>query len=250
MKSSVRSAFTLIELLIVVAILSILVGAVTPYALRYVEDSRISKVKSDLEEIRNALVRWETERNPWVDADTTLANLVGPYLSKSPTDPWGQPYAISNQKSRIISYGPNRVLDGGDDIYLAFRPRMSIARILFKDNNLDGLQSLGDQIFFYCTRPVNTVNDGLSITFQNDGGGTYDGSVVFGPAPIVGKVIGNLVILDLTDPTGWPGGFTLLPGGQVEVVQIAGQEFINDFSGEVTQWAKEDKRLVFKYRDM
>ena len=247
MKTSDKSAFTLIELLIVITILAILAGAAVPYAFRYIEDSRYAKVKTDLEEIRNAIVRWEIDRAPWLDADTNPAIMVGPYLSKAPMDPWGAPYVISNQKSIIFSYGPDRASGGGDDIRLNFRPAMAVSRLEYKDRDSNEQQSAGDQIVFYCTRAVNTINDGASILFENTNGAMIDGTIVFGPAPLAGNIFANRVEIDITDPAGWPGGFTLKNGGKVEVKQIAGQEFINDFSGEPMQWAKDDERLIFKH---
>ncbi|HNV71560.1 MAG TPA: prepilin-type N-terminal cleavage/methylation domain-containing protein, partial [Candidatus Ozemobacteraceae bacterium] len=57
-----RKGVTLIELLIVVTILSILAGAAIPYVQDYVEDSRIGRARADIDEIRNALARYEVER--------------------------------------------------------------------------------------------------------------------------------------------------------------------------------------------
>ncbi|HPT47515.1 MAG TPA: prepilin-type N-terminal cleavage/methylation domain-containing protein, partial [Candidatus Rifleibacterium sp.] len=55
-----RAGFTLIELLVVITILAILVGAALPYVQNYVAESRLSKAKSDLEEIKKALAIYET----------------------------------------------------------------------------------------------------------------------------------------------------------------------------------------------
>jgi general secretion pathway protein G len=243
---SLRNGVTILELLVVVTILAILAGAAVPYALRYIEDTRVSKVKSDLDQIRNAIIRWEIDRGQWEDAENTVSDLVGPFLSKAPIDPWGSPYAISNQKSIVYSAGPDRILGNDDDISLNFRPRMAVARIYYKDNDGDGKQSLGDEIQFNCTRPINTINDATSISFINTNGDSVGGNIIFGATPIVGSIFSSYVSIPITDPTTWPGPYQIKDGSKVTISQISGQEFLNDFSGEPTQWAKDDDKLIFK----
>jgi prepilin-type N-terminal cleavage/methylation domain-containing protein len=58
-----KKGFTLIELLIVITIMAILAGAAVPYVQDYVEDARIAKCREDLGELRNAIMRYEVERN-------------------------------------------------------------------------------------------------------------------------------------------------------------------------------------------
>ncbi|MBP5470947.1 MAG: prepilin-type N-terminal cleavage/methylation domain-containing protein, partial [Candidatus Riflebacteria bacterium] len=104
-----KKGFTLIELLIVITILAILAGAAVPYVQDYVEDARIAKCREDLGELRNAIMRYEVERNKLFDPEndgvgTTAAEklknwqqmLVGPFLTQALTDPWGRPYYFSH----------------------------------------------------------------------------------------------------------------------------------------------------------
>jgi prepilin-type N-terminal cleavage/methylation domain-containing protein len=88
-----RKGFTLIELLIVITIIAILAGAAVPYVQDYIEDARLSKARADLGELRNAIIRWETENGRSfgfasdgttpLDADAFQDQLVGPYLQQS-----------------------------------------------------------------------------------------------------------------------------------------------------------------------
>ena len=82
-----RKGFTLIELLIVITIMAILAGAAVPYVQDYVEDARIAKCREDLGELRNAIMRYEVERNKLFDpsaeglaTDTWQQLLIGPFL--------------------------------------------------------------------------------------------------------------------------------------------------------------------------
>ena len=59
-KTMNRRAFSLIELLIVVAIIAVLVGVATPYYQDYVKDTKLTKAKAELDIIKNALVKYDT----------------------------------------------------------------------------------------------------------------------------------------------------------------------------------------------
>ncbi len=161
-----RKGFTLIELLIVITIIAILAGAAIPYVQDYVEDARIARAKSDMDEIRTALMRFELDRGIPYNA-TTTADLVGPYLDKAPIDPWGVPYRISATSSIVMSYGPNRDTDyddlstapgvagsSGDDVARDFRPPASLSKAYWIDVDKSGSITVNDKIKVRFTRPV------------------------------------------------------------------------------------------------
>ena len=168
---------TLIELLIVVTIIAILSGAAIPYVQQYVDDARISKAKSDLDEIRNGLVRFEVERG--VDyTQTTIASLVGPFINKALIDPWGAGYKVRTASSSCFSTGSDGQEGGGDDIILEYRPRMAIAKLYWMDKDQGAGVNVGDSVEFRLTRPVKTgstpTNAGLTLS---SGGVTFGGAV-------------------------------------------------------------------------
>lgn len=177
-----RKGFTLIELLIVITIIAILAGAAIPYVADYVEDARVSKVRADLDEIKNALLRYELDTGKlWTEQD--LTNLVGPYLSKALADPWGTPYKICASASVVFSYGPDRATDytpqantgtiagTADDIAVDFRAPMALTRVTYIDANKDGAVTAGDLMKVRFTRELTdpTTLTGAQFVVDTNG---------------------------------------------------------------------------------
>ena len=111
-----KQGFTLIELLVVITILAILAGAAVPYVQNYLDDARISTAKSDLNELRNAIMRYETDNSEFFNPGfgktgdeykkalgTFQQRLVGGYLMKPMTDPWGRIYYYSHAAAMVFS---------------------------------------------------------------------------------------------------------------------------------------------------
>lgn len=163
-----RKGFTLIELLIVITIIAILAGAAIPYVQDYVEDARISRVRADLEELKNGLIRYELDRGEvWNSSASTTAALIGPYLAKPLSDPWGSPYYVNGTSSFVLSPGADRVASTGDDITVEFRPPLALSRAYWEDTNQDGSVSNGDTLILRFTRPVGTTvaNSGFAFSY-------------------------------------------------------------------------------------
>jgi general secretion pathway protein G len=155
-KSRHEKGFTLIELMIVIAIIGILSAIAIPNFISYREKSKIAHAESELKTIQMAIIDLAFDTNMWpnniqagiVDAGCDSgelgdlsapdAGLVatngdfpdwnGPYLEEIPTDPWGNnywwdpDYGIDGDKYVVIvSSGPNgsgvNVYDD-DNIYI------------------------------------------------------------------------------------------------------------------------------------
>lgn len=166
-----KKGFTLIELLIVITIIAILAGAVTPYVQQYIDDARMARAKQDLNEIRNALMRYEVDQNrPYEQKD--ISGLVGPYLSKSIADPWGSPYVICNASSSVYSVGGDMKDDSGDEIIADFRPPLALTRAYWCGSHASPTDKDGDvfdKLMLKFTRPVSGIANIQSNCFFFEG---------------------------------------------------------------------------------
>ena len=143
--------FTLIELMIVIAIIGILAAIALIVSSSYAKRAKVAEATCDIDTIYKALVLLETDTGQWPghqtisqinkgggnevwDLSAAAAGLVsddpgtpfpdwnGPYLPSVPKDPWGNPY-LYRQPGRhnttgydLYSFGPDGQEGGGDDI--------------------------------------------------------------------------------------------------------------------------------------
>ena len=102
--SRAEAGFTLLELLVVLAILGLLAAIVAPQVLRYLGTSRTQTAKVQIENISASLDHFQLDVGRYPTPEEGLDSLVkpppsapnwnGPYLKKSSAlvDPWGQKY--------------------------------------------------------------------------------------------------------------------------------------------------------------
>ncbi|HVC50593.1 MAG TPA: type II secretion system major pseudopilin GspG [Stellaceae bacterium] len=98
------AGFTLLELLVVLAILGLLVGLVAPQVMKYFDRAKTDTARVDIHNIEEALdlFRLDVGRYPTqqegiealVIKPPGIAGWEGPYIKQRavPKDPWGQPY--------------------------------------------------------------------------------------------------------------------------------------------------------------
>ncbi|MDR0453213.1 MAG: type II secretion system major pseudopilin GspG [Deferribacteraceae bacterium] len=133
-KSLAGKGFTLIEILVVVAIIGIMVAAIGPNIVGYVEKSRVGRVKQDIVVLSGALQLYNLDNHVYPTTEQGLKALVeqptsdpvptawqpGGYLGKTtiPKDPWDTPYVYRSPGDNgedfvIISLGKDK-REGGE----------------------------------------------------------------------------------------------------------------------------------------
>ena len=143
-----RGGFTLIEVIIAIAILSILASMAVPYAAKLIDKSREESTRKEMEELYNTILG-----DPKVPTGGTVGDMgrlpnsitelnvqgaqplgstgllgvkfgwFGPYVNTGfdpqgyLNDAWGTPYAYGNPGAgQIRSAGPDRVMGNADDL--------------------------------------------------------------------------------------------------------------------------------------
>jgi general secretion pathway protein G len=107
--------FTLLEILVVIAILGLLIGLVAPAALRQLGGAKVSVVKQSIERIGAVLDMYKLDMGAYPTSSQGLRALVerpngsptglnswnGPYLKGDvPVDAWNRPYTYRIPSSR------------------------------------------------------------------------------------------------------------------------------------------------------
>lgn len=126
-----EDGFTLVELLVVLAIITLVVTLVAPQVLRYLGTARSDATRAQINNIESALELFYIDNLRYPTTDEGLVVLAkpspelaarwnGPYLKKADEikDPWGNPYLYeySNDAVKISSLGRDGKPDGtGED---------------------------------------------------------------------------------------------------------------------------------------
>ena len=107
-KKTQPHGFTLIELMVVLAIIGILAALVVPNVLQRADDARITAARTDIGNLMQALKLYRLDNQRYPSAEQGLQALVAPpsagpaplnwkpYIDKLPNDPWGKPYQYMN----------------------------------------------------------------------------------------------------------------------------------------------------------
>jgi general secretion pathway protein G len=116
-----QGGFTLIELMVVLAIIGVLAALIVPNVLGRADDARITAARTDVGNLVQALKLYKLDNQRFPTAEQGLNALTlkpttepvpgnwKPYLDKLPSDPWGRPYQYMNPGIKgevdVLSFG-------------------------------------------------------------------------------------------------------------------------------------------------
>ncbi len=233
-----KTGFTLLELLIVVAIIATLVGVALPYFENYVKDTKISKVRHELDVLKEALIKFDTfEDKKFTGTNTSI--LIGKYIQTVPNDPWGRPYEVDSSKSTIKSRGPDNI-DPNDDIAIEYKPALTLQKAIWIDMDTDQKVSASDVVRLEFSRfmkpELGPIKFGITPA---------DCDLQFSPEVIIGNFIATTTPSSLTtilllvnsngstlESTFFPGSSTVrVASGNTNLLDVSGRK-ANGSAGE------------------
>ena len=103
-----QRGFTLIELMVVLAIIGVLAALIAPNVLGRADEARVTAARTDVGNLMQALKLYRLDNQRFPSAEQGLQALVTrptveplplnwkPYVEKLPRDPWGRPYQYLN----------------------------------------------------------------------------------------------------------------------------------------------------------
>jgi general secretion pathway protein G len=126
-----QAGFTLIEMMIVVAIMAIMSAMLAPTLFNQVSKAEKSRTASDIRQIESALKFYRLDNYRYPTQSQGLEALVsspsgsesaswnGPYLESIPKDAWKQPYKYTNPGTHgkpveVFTLGADNVQGGSD----------------------------------------------------------------------------------------------------------------------------------------
>ncbi|HEV8110009.1 MAG TPA: type II secretion system major pseudopilin GspG [Burkholderiales bacterium] len=123
-------AFTLIEVMVVVAILAVLAALIVPRVMSRPDEARVVAARQDIASVLQSLKLYRLDNLRYPTTEQGLAALVtrptvpppppnwkpGGYLERLPRDPWGHPYQYLNPglhgEIDVFSFGADGAAGG------------------------------------------------------------------------------------------------------------------------------------------
>ena len=122
-REALRQGFTLIEILVVVAIIGMLGAVAVPAYMNYLADARIATTRSLIANVDVAVKSYNMKHGKYPDSLEVLQEPQedggDPWLEGEPVDPWGTELKYEKQgkkRPKITSAGPDGEEGTEDDI--------------------------------------------------------------------------------------------------------------------------------------
>jgi general secretion pathway protein G len=110
-----RRGMTLVEIIVVITILALIMGAVAVAVIPQLDKARQDRARLDIGNIQGALKIYYAKKGNYPDTGTGLKALVDTQvLDKIPKDPWDNDYVylLEGNKPVITSYGGDKAPGG------------------------------------------------------------------------------------------------------------------------------------------
>lgn len=219
-----RCGFSLLELVVVVAIIAVLVGAAIPYYQNYVRDSKIAKARQELDVIREALIKFNTFEDRKYSY-TDVSPLIGRFLHNITRDPWGRDYVVEPHLGQIRCLGPDH-LDKGDDIVTDYLSPLALQTATWIDVDANQHINTGDVLRLEFTRPLATaaavtmaINPGADLMISSECA-VLPATFTVSTRNTIDFVVGAVPI----DTAFWPGSSTIrIASTNVNIADHAGR---------------------------
>lgn len=135
---SAEAGFTLVEVIIVLAIIALMAALIVPNVIGRPDEARATVARTDMKSIGAALRLYRLDNGDYPTTEQGLAALAArpstgpeprsypsePYLAEVPRDPWDHPYLYQSESGRFAirslgkdgkpgGEGPDADIDGG-----------------------------------------------------------------------------------------------------------------------------------------
>lgn len=119
-KKERKGHFTLIEMMVAIAIIAVIAGIITPLYLNHIDEANVTAAKVQIKMLDEAIMSFRIHMGRIPDASVGLQELIenssdnknwkGPYLQEDiiPVDPWNNPFIYNVRDDgtyELISYG-------------------------------------------------------------------------------------------------------------------------------------------------
>lgn len=153
------AAFSIIEMVITIAIIGILTIFTLMYYMGTIEDTKVAKTKIMLEQIKEACRRFYAENGFY---PTEIRHLYPKYLTRIPMTPWNTPFQINfGEVTEVVCVIP---------IEVSYKRRMALTidTIGFAPDNFFDIGGLPKAAYSFAKMTVSAASTGETQVFNID----------------------------------------------------------------------------------